>query len=310
MLKKIITCALAGIMTLSLVGCSKGNEKVLEDNGKVNVVASFYAMEEFAKEIGKDKVNVYTVIPDGVEPHDFEPKAKDLAKIEEADVLVLNGAGMEHWSEDVVKAVNNKKLEIVDTSKDCDLIKIDDKDNEEDHDHDHDHEHLDVDPHLWLGLDAAQKQCENIKDALVKVDSENAKYYEENYKRFSTELKNMYDEYKVKFSDVKNKDFVTGHATFAYLCKDFGLNQISIEGVFAEGEPSPQKLKKLTDLCKEKNIKTVFVESLVSPQVSETLAKEIDGKTETIYTLHSKEDDLSYMEAMKLNLETIYTSLK
>ena len=311
MFKKVISYTMIIIITLSLIGCSGKKEEIETQNGKLNVVVSFYAMEEFVKEIGKDKVNVYTIIPEGVEPHDFEPKAKDLRKLENADMLVLNGAGMEHWSKDVIKAVKNEKLKVIDTSQGVNLINISEENGDSSHiGSENTHEILGVNPHLWLGLTTAKIQSENIKNALVELDNANSKYYEENYVAFANELDSLYKDYKVKFDSIANKNFVTGHATFAYLCRDFNLNQISIEGVFAEGEPSPKKMKELTDLCKEKNIKTIFMESLVSPQVSETLAKEVDGKTATIYTLHSKEDNLSYLESMKSNLDIIYNSLK
>ncbi|WP_291578925.1 metal ABC transporter substrate-binding protein [Clostridium sp. UBA6640] len=305
-MKKFITYILVLMFSVSLIGCNnKDNNINAEKNDKIKVVASFYAMEEFAKEIGREKIDVYTIVPDGVEPHDFEPKAKDLESLEEADLLVLNGLDMEHWKDDVLKVIKNNKLKVVDTSKDADFIEIEERDHKEE-----EHEHGAYDPHLWLSLNMAKFQANNIKNALIEVDSDNVDYYEKNYNEFAKDLENLYNDYKSKFQQISNKNFVTGHETFGYLCRDFGLNQYSIEGVFAEGEPSPKQLKELTDLCKEKNITTIFVENLVSPQISETLAREVNGKTEKIYTLHSSEDGLNYIDAMKYNLETIYSSMK
>ena len=120
----------------------------------------------------------------------------------------------------------------------------------------------------------------------------------------------MYKEYDNKFKTVSRKDFVTGHAAFAYLARDFGLKQNSVEDVFAEGEPSAKKLKELTDYCKAEKINTIFVEDMVSPKVSETLAKEVGAKAVKIYTLESKEDGKTYIQSMQSNLEKIYASLK
>lgn len=305
-LKKFLALMIMIISTFIFIGCSnKDMSTAKEENGKVKAVASFYAMEELTKAIGGDKVEIHTIIPDGVEPHDFEPKAKDLTTLENADLLVLNGAGMESWSDNVLNIINNKKLKVVDTSKGVDIIKISEESNSKEEEH-----HHGLDPHIWLSPSMAKIQSKNIKDALVEIDSSNKDYYEKNYENFSKELDKISEEYKDKFATVKNKNFITGHETFGYLCREFGLNQYAVEGVFAEGEPSPKKLKELTDLCKEKNINTVFVESLVSPAISETLAKEINGKTEKIYTIHSKEDNLNYIDAMKHNLNAIYSNLK
>ena len=94
------------------------------------------------------------------------------------------------------------------------------------------------------------------------------------------------------------------------MARDFGLKQNSVEDVFAEGEPSAKKLKELTDYCKAEKINTIFVEDMVSPKVSETLAKEVGAKAVKIYTLESKEDGKTYIQSMQANLEKIYASLK
>ena len=123
------------------------------------------------------------------------------------------------------------------------------------------------------------------------------------------ELESLYNEYKEKFDNLSTKDFVTGHAAFGYLCRDFRLQQKSVENLFAEGEPTPKQLEQLVTFCKENNIKTVFSESLASPKVSETLAKEVGAEVVPILTLESNEDDKSYVEAMRYNLEEIYKCL-
>ena len=166
-----------------------------------------------------------------------------------------------------------------------------------------------VDPHIWLSLKNAEIQSENIKNTLVKIDEKNKDYYEENYKKFKEELENVYNEYKPKFDTLNKKNFITGHAAFGYLCRDFGLTQKSVENLFAEGEPTPKQLEELVNFCKENNIKTVFSESLASPKVSQTLAKEVKAEVVPILTLESKEDDKDYIEAIRYNLDEIYRCL-
>ena len=102
---------------------------------------------------------------------------------------------------------------------------------------------------------------------------------------------------------------MTGHAAFAYLCRDFGLQQKSVEDIFATGEPSPQQLAALVEFARAKNVKTIFAEKMVSPAVSQTLAAEIGAKVVAIYTMESAEEGKSYLERMHDNLEEIYQSL-
>jgi len=267
-------------------------------------------MKALTEEIGGDKVSIESVIPEGSEPHDFDIKAKDMKAIEEADIFIYNGAGMESWIKDVEAAISGKELIVVEASKGVELINADEEDEEDEEDGEHEgHNHSGKDPHTWLGLSEAKIQGENIKNALVEKDAKNKEYYEENLKKFNEKIDSIIKEYNPKFKELANKNFVTGHATFGYLCRDFGLTQKSIEGVFAEGEPSPKELQNLMEYCKANNIKTIFVEELISTQLSDTLAKEVGAQTKQIYTLHSNEDGKSFSDVLKYNVETIYSAM-
>lgn len=301
MLKKFSVLLIILSMFMVLTACAGKRNIETTDKSKIQIVVSFNAMREFVEAVGRDKVQVITIVPDGTEPHDFEPKARDLERLQTSKVFVYNGIGMEPWVQKVLEVTDNKSQIIVDSSKGFDLIKNTGEEIEE---------HGEYDPHIWLSLRGAQCQAKNIKDALISADVQNKDYYEKNYVEFASNLESLYSEYSGKFGTIVNKNFVTGHAAFAYLCRDFGLKQNSIEDVFAEGEPTPAKLKELVDYSKENKIKTIFMEDMASPKVSETLAKEVGAKTERIHTLESKEDNKDYLESMRANLERIYNSLK
>ncbi len=294
---KIIGPLCMVILLSSCVNKKEAGDNKAQAEEKIFVVSSFNAMTEFAMAIGGEKIDITTIVPSGVEAHDFEPKAKDMKNMSKADLFIYNGLEMEHWADDILKSVDNKNLVVVEASKGADLIETSKEEA---------HEHGQFDPHVWLSLKEAKVEANNIKEALVKIDSSNKDYYEENYKRFEKELDDLKDEYQSKIQPLENKTFVTGHAAFAYLCRDFGLQQYSVEDVFAEGEPTPQKIKELVGIGKEVSLKTVFTEENVSPKVSETLAREIGAKTDTINTLESEGN---YIETMRENLQKIYDSL-
>jgi zinc transport system substrate-binding protein len=277
-----------------------GNNSFENGTQKLKVVASFNAMAQFVKAIGKDKVDVITVVPNGVEPHDFEPKPKDLTNISEAKVFVYNGFGMETWVNKTMQAVNNKNLILVEAARGLSPIKTSAQTEDQSQ----------YDPHTWMSLSYAKVEAKNIEDALIKADPSNKNYYTKNYDGFAAQLDALLNEYKTKFSALSNNSFVTGHAAFAYFCRDFNLKQNSVEDVFAEGEPTPKKLEELIQYCKQNNVKTIFVENMVSPKVSETLAKEVNAKVEKIYTIESEEDGKDYIQSMKYNLDKVYESLK
>lgn len=308
MKKKIFLGVLLGLIGSMIIGCGESNDKNAVKNGetKPSITVSIFPLKEFAEEIAGDKVDINCLVPNNMEPHDYEPKTKDFEKLINSDVFIYNGLGLEEWVEKVNEVIKNEDVLIVDSSKNVDSITIEDENHEEEHDH----EHGAIDPHSWLSLKEAQVQSEAIKDTLIEIDPENKAYYEQNYNEFKQKLDDLYNKYNEKFQTLQNKNFITGHAAFGYLCRDFGLEQKSVENVFGEGEPTPKQLENLVNFCKENNITTIFSESLASPKVSETLAAEVGAKVIPIYTLESQEDNKSYLEAMEYNLNQIYNCLE
>lgn len=300
---------LAVFMVVSVTACSdKANREQdkaasnQNSSSKIEVAVSFNAMREFAEAVGKDRIDVKTIIPNGVEPHDFEPKVKDMQLLSSAKVFIYSGLDMEGWVDKTLESLDNKNLVVVEASKGVVPIVNSAKDDIK--------EHGQYDPHVWVSIKGAEKEADNIKDALIKVDPSNKEYYNNNYKNFVSKLDALYNAYKPKFAAMANKNFVTGHAAFAYFCRDFGLKQNSVESVFADGEPTPKELSGLVNFCRQNNIKTVFSEELASPKVSETLAKEVNANVEIIHTFESQEDNKDYIECMKENIEEVYNSLK
>lgn len=298
MKKKKLLGALAVLTSILLMGCGSGSVNTQAENNtqdeKLNIVVSIYPLKEYTEKIAGDKVEVTCMVPDNVEPHDYEPKTKDLETLNNGKAFIYNGFGMESWVDQVNETISDKDILIVDSSEGIEPLEKEGK----------------LDPHLWLSLKNAEIQSENIKDTLVKIDEKNKDYYEENYNKFKDELESLYSEYKPKFEEVSRKSFVTGHAAFGYLCRDFGLEQKSVKNLLAEGEPTPKQLEDLVAYCKENDIKTIFSESLASPKISETLANEVGAEVVPIMTIESKEDDKDYIEAMKYNLDVIYKGLQ
>ena len=308
-----------GIVSVNLFAGGK-TKKSME--GKVAVAATFDAMKELTEIVGKDKVYVHTIIPPGVEAHDFEPKAGDLKFLMQAKAVVYNGFGMEPWLTDALHAVKQDTIKAICASNGIKPIELaaghhhhhhhhHDKDkhhHEDDHD-EHDDDHEAVDPHAWLSLESAKVMVKNIADGLSGIDPVNAAFYKGNAEAFIAEADTLLAKYRSDFAKVSHRRFVVGHAAFGYLCRDFNLEQSRVRDVFSTSEPSAQQLAKLADYCNQYGIKVVFSENAASPQVSATLAKEVGASVQTIYTIESAENGLSYMERMTSNIEKIYKSL-
>lgn len=315
MKRKIFLGILLGVIGTVIIGCGATNDEnvVKDEDKKPSITVSIFPLKEFAENIAGDKVEISCLVPNNMEPHDYEPKTKDFERLMNSDAFIYNGLGLEEWVDKVSESVKNEDVLIVDSSKNVDYIEIDEENHEEEHhenEEEHEHEHGAIDPHSWLSLKEAQVQSEAIKDTLIQIDPENKEYYEQNYNEFKQKLDDLYNKYNEKFQKLEHKNFITGHAAFGYLCREFGLEQKAVENVFGEGEPTPKQLEDLVNFCKENNIKTIFSESLASPKVSETLANEVGAQVVPIYTLESQEDNKSYLEAMDYNLDQIYNCLK
>lgn len=294
MLRKLFSILLCLGVAFSLTACL-AQRGTGERTGKVKVAVSFDAIKEFVKAVGGDRVTISTIIPDGTEPHDFEPKPKDLAVLGGAGVFVINGLDMESsWADKAVQAAGGKGLVRVDASKGAEPIEADGKSQ--------------PDPHLWLSLKGAELEAENIRNGLIEADPAGTAVYRQNCTDFVARLEALYNQYAPAFAAAPNKHLVTGHAAFAYLCRDFGLEQDSVEDVFAEGEPSAQQLITLMDYCRRNKVRTVFSEDMVSPAISETLADSVGAKVVPIYTMESSENGKSYLDRMASDLAEIAAS--
>lgn len=328
MKKRISILALMMTMIFAFTACAKAEVK--NTDGKISVGVTIYPLQYFTERIGGDKVEVFSIIPDGSDAHTFDPKPKDLSNLTNTDIFIYNGLGMEEWIDSILTVVEGTEVKVVEASTGIEALPATTKDedhshegetaeehaahDEEDHSNETEEEHADhdhgaYDPHVWLSLDSAIVQAENIKNELVEVDSENKDYYEANFEELKNDLTSLKDEFSEKMASLTNKEFVTGHAAFGYLTNDFGLNQTSISDVFGEGELTAKYLEEIISYAKEKNVKVIFSESTASTKEAETLAKEIGATVEKIYSLETKEDDLNYLDGMRYNLEKIYESL-
>lgn len=301
---KIIIYTITLIAAVFMFGCTKdSSESFPKDNGKINVATSFYIMNDFASKIGGDRINLINLVPSGMEPHDFEPKTRDITRLKAANVFIYNGAGMEGWVDKVVQSAENKNLIVVEASKGIKLLGANDSNKNQN------------DPYVWLNPQNAILQLSAIKDAFVKADPKNKTYYEQNFETYKTKFNELDNEYKTEVGSFKKKDIVVAHAAFGYLCDAYGLKQVAIEGLNAESEPTAARMAEISKFAKDNNVKVIFFEELVSPKVAETIAKESGAQTDMLNPVEGlSEDDKSkgkeYVTIMKDNLEALKKALK
>lgn len=304
-------------LTLLLAGCGKNSgASDAQGDAKLNVVTTFYPMYEFSRQVGGEYANVTALIPPGVEPHDWEPSAKDMVKVKEADVFVFNGI-VEGWAEDALSSAANGKRLVVKASESIALMEglpEEEEEGEEAHEHEHEHEDHGLDPHVWLNPVLAQQEVAAIAAAFEQADPAHKDDYKKNADAYIAELQKLDEQYQAGLKDTKRKEFVTQHAAFGYLAKQYGLTQVPIAGLSPEQEPSPASMAEIAEFAKQHQVKTIFFETLVEPKVAQTVADEIGAKTDVLNPLEGltdedKKNNLDYIGIMKNNLAALKKAL-
>ena len=320
MLRALAMTALVSAAMLS--GCTRAaapnpaaKADAMESKKMLKVMASFYPMYDFAAKIGGDKAEVITLVPSGTEPHDWEPAAADIRNLEEADLFIYSGAGMEHWVDDVLASLDNKNLISVEASKGVALRDGHSHSHEEEEGAGEPEEEGQYDPHVWLSPLNAEKEMENIKNAYIKADPDNRDYYEANYELYASRFADLNQKFKDTLSSLPNKDIVVSHEAFGYLCDAYGLNQVGIEGLSPDSEPSPARMAEIIDFVRANHVRVIFFEELVSPKVAETIAKETGSSVQVLNPLEGLSDEelesgADYFSVMEENLKRLEAALK
>lgn len=300
-----------------LTGCGSNPKNTVEKDEsqeaaeqKLLVCTSFYPMYDFAKKIGGDQIRLVNLVPSGTEPHDWEPSPQDLANLEKADLFIYNGSGMEPWAEKILGALQNDKLTVVEASQGIDLLEGNHAHPEEEVE-----EENPYDPHVWLSPMKAKAEMKAIKDAFIQADPNNKAMYEANYQTYAAKFDALDQEFKDTLSPLPNKNIVVAHQAFGYLCADYGLKQVAIEGLSADAEPDPARMAEIIDFAKANSVKVIFFEELVSPKVAESIASAIGATTAVLNPLEGLNDQQlqagsDYLSVMRENLQALKTALQ
>lgn len=279
-------------------------------SSRIKVIASFYPLYEFSKNIAGEKAEVSVFTPIGIEPHDWEPSTGDLIALKESDVFVYNGGGMEPFVEKIIDSGEYSNVLFVETTHGLDPITSDH--DESDHAEEHDSVY---DPHTWLDPMLAKEQVIVIKNALLKVDADNAQYYEDNANTYSIKLDDLDSKIKTELSNCKKNTIVPFHNAFTYFGNRYGIEIHSLSGIVPESEATASELKELVDYIKQNQINVVFAEELVDPKLAQVLADEAGAQILLLSPLEGvSQDELaagtSYIAKMEENLKNIKIALE
>ena len=301
------------LLGLFLMACSP--EKTTETKEeKIKVIATFYPMYEFTKAVLGDEGEVELLIPAGTEAHDYEPSAKSVAKMSDADAIIYNSHAFETWMEGILSNLDSRQTAIIEASRNIPLLSLEEEEEAEHEEVGHSHEHSE-DPHVWLDPVMAMKQVEQIRDDLSLKYPEKEAIFTENAQKYLTELSRLDQEYQEAFKNATQRTFVTQHLAFSYLAKQYNLTQDSMSGLSSEEEPSPKRLAELKKFILENQIEYIYFEDNTAAKTARTLAEETGVELAALSTIESITNEQqaageTYLSLMEKNLNSLQLSVR
>jgi zinc transport system substrate-binding protein len=300
--KQLFGIIVLGVLIAGAIvyGVTRNENK--QANDKLKVAATYYPLYDFAQKIGGGKVEVTNITPVGSEPHEYEATPQQLAEAQGAAVFIYNGGHMEPWVDSFLK---DYKHEVVKASNNIPLETIAEEDDP--------NEQV-QDPHFWLDPVLAQTIVDNIRDGLAKADPANKEFFEKQADGYKAKLVALDQDFKSGLATCQTRDVISSHEAFGYLAKRYNLNVSAIAGISTEEEPSAAKLADLANLIRDKHIKYVFFETLTSPALADTLARETGAKTAVFDPIEGLSDEdqqkgKDYVHVQRDNLGQLRTAL-
>lgn len=305
------------------IGCNNNVDSNKKTEDTLNIVTSFYPLYISTINITKDIPNITVTNMTKSQTgclHDYQLTPQDLKTLEKADILVVNGAGMESFLDSIISQYPN--LEIVDATKGLTLLE-DDTHNHDDHDHDHDsedehseddgHDH-EYNPHVWVSVTGNIEEVKNIASQLEDLNPENKEAYESNTNTYVSKLEELKNEMHAELDNLPNRDIITFHEAFPYFAEEFNLNIAGVIEIEPDSEPSAKEIEEIINTIKSKNINALFTEPQYSSKVAETIATETGAtvyELDPIVTGDSNPDAYDdYINKMKKNLDVLKEALK
>lgn len=308
----VILAVIVSIITVShlnpaktIVNAPGSTSSISSVNSRLKIITSFYPLEFLAREIGKDVSDIKNITPTGTEPHEYEPTQQQIIEINQSDLLLTNGAGLESWTSKLEQSDSKPKI-ILELSKSFQLSEIEEEGKKI------------QDPHIWLSPKNYIKMAQIISNEIQRNQSiANQIIIQNNTKQLIQKLEVLDANYTAKLgkSKCKYNKFVTNHNAFNYLAKGYGLESLSISGLSPEAEPTTKELADLSEVIRANKIKYVLTESIASPKLAQTLAKEVGIITLEMNPLEGLlQDEINsgknYVSVMESNLENLALALE
>jgi zinc transport system substrate-binding protein len=290
----LLTTLVVGALVLT--GCRDAGSvgSLASDDGRPSVVAAFYPLAYAAQQVGGDAVHVTSLTPPGVEPHDLELSATQVADIAAADVVLY----VKGFQPAVDEAVQQQAADrAIDVSAGLNLLSGDTTDGSGGA----------TDPHIWLDPANMAAIGDAVAARIAELVPASADGVERDRQAFSDSMTALAGRFRDGLRTCASRSLVVSHEAFGYLAKAFGLTQVGISGLSPEAEPSPARLKSVAELVRAQGVTTIYYETLVDPKVAQTVADETGARTAVLDPLEGLVDGSTgdYVSIMNTNLATL-----
>ncbi|MFF5218429.1 metal ABC transporter substrate-binding protein [Micromonospora sp. NPDC000442] len=315
---RALATATAALLALTgVTACSNDDSPAGADPQRVDVVAGFYPLQFLAERVGGDAVAVTNLARPGAEPHDLELNPGQVGQISEAELVLFLHGFQPAVDEAVEQQAGDRAFDVATVEPLLDATA-----GGHDHDHEGEEEHAEEehaeeasdggkDPHVWLDPTRLATIGDKLAERLGAVDPDRAGEYTQRAATLRTELEQLDTEFNEGLKTCQRREIVVSHTAFGYLTQKYQLEQIGISGLTPEDEPSPQRLAAVAEEAREHQATTIFFETLVSPKVAETIAREVGAQTAVLDPIEglSAEGGGDYLSVMRTNLKTLRTAL-
>ncbi|GAA1216167.1 zinc ABC transporter substrate-binding protein [Kitasatospora nipponensis] len=305
--RSIALAATAATAALLLTACGGGSGARGAD-GRLNVVASFYPLQYLAEQIGGGHLNVTDLTADGTEPHDLELTPRQVGTVQEAGVI-LYLKGLQPTVDKAVEQASSKH--VVDATAASPLVDHHLDEGAAEDSAGHVHPGAAGDPHIWLDPSRYAAVARSVGAELARADPANAAEYGANTEALVGRLTALDQSFRAGLASCRSTAFVTSHAAFGYLADHYGLEQIAINGVDPESEPTPSRLADIQQAAKTHDVSTIFFEALVSPKLAQSVARDLGLRSAVLDPLEGVKDPAAddYFSIMRQNLTNLQTAL-
>jgi zinc transport system substrate-binding protein len=281
--------------------------------GKLDLVAAFYPLQFVAEQVGGDAVRVTNLVKPGAEPHDLELSVRQVAQVADAELVVYLKGFQPALDDTVEQEARGRAFDVTAASPLLDAGAGANHENtgEEPEPGEARGAKPTTDPHVWLDPTRLATIADQLAGRLAGADPGHAAGFRTRAAGLRDKLRQLDTEYAGGLKSCQRREIVTSHAAFGYLADRYDLRQVAITGLSPEEEPSPRRLAEVAEQARQYKTTTIFFESLVSPKISETLAREVGAKTAVLDPIEGRQpgstDD--YLSVMRANLTTLRTAL-